>query len=163
MSSHIFVLLHIHFLVLSILFQSHLTRPLCTQGSFKNTQSTLEYSRKLESTRTLGLFEGTGTLGGHSEGTVALGHLRYFGTWTLTAHSSEALVHFGNRDTLFSRFCHLWRSLHHTVRYSKGCGPYQGKCIKCCVHPIKICIFLKHCVPFEGHFFILCNPTFRLH
>ena len=89
--------------------------------------------------------------------------LWHSGTWTLTAHSSEALVHFGNRDTLFSRFCHLWRSLHHTVRYSKGCGPYQGKCIKCCVHPIKICIFLKHCVPFEGHFFILCNPTFRLH
>ena len=95
-----------HTFMLSILFKSHLIRHSGTRRAFKDTQTTLEHLRHLESTRALRHSdsteralrhsEDTWALGGHSEGTWALGHLRHLGTRTLRALKAPGTQAFGH-------------------------------------------------------------------
>ena len=69
---------------------THLTRHSTTESSFKDTQRALEHSRHLESTR---------ALGGHSEGTRVLVHLRHYGTWTLGRYLGTQRAQVGHLGT----------------------------------------------------------------
>ena len=90
----------------NILFKSHLMRHSGTGHPFKDTQKALKHLRYLESTQALGRLESTQRALGHSDGTRALGHLRYWDTQTLRAFrhlGTRALRHLGTQGTLCSR------------------------------------------------------------
>ena len=49
----------------------------------------------------------------------------------------------------------LWRSLHHTISYSKVFLPFRGKCIVCCRCPNKNMYLPKNLFPSDAYFIVI--------
>lgn len=109
-----FVFVHLHkaLAILSILFQSYLTRNLITQKAYKifrsHSENTLALTHSEDTQisfeahrRTLGHSEGTQrSFKGHSGNSWALGHLRHWATLELVVHSgTQALEHLKHSGT----------------------------------------------------------------
>ena len=106
-----FRLFHIHLFILSFC-SNHIWLDIWARKVYLKTlraHSNIQGTRRaLGNLYTLRVLE-------YSDWTPVLGHLRYLGTEALSTLSTAALVHVSTRDTLFSKFVHLWKSLHHTV------------------------------------------------
>ena len=109
-----FVFVHLHkaLAILSILFQSYLTRNLITQKAYKifrsHSENTLALTHSEDTQisfeahrRTLGHSEGTQrSFKGHSGNSWALGNLRHWATLELVLHSgTQALEHLKHSGT----------------------------------------------------------------
>ena len=121
-----FVFVHLHkaLAILSILFQSHLTRNLITQKTYKDIQKSLRehsgtYTLRGHSDLIRSSPENTWALRGHSEviqrslgellGTEALKALSYFGTGSALRHSStRALKALRHLSTWMLRALRQW-------------------------------------------------------